>query len=123
MKKRILFGATAAILLLIEVAIALWVRDAFVRPYVGDMLVTLLLCCAVRTVFPEKPRLLSLYVMLFATAVEIAQYFDYVALLGLQDNVFLSVLMGRSFAFADILCYAVGCAAFAILDRFVQKER
>lgn len=32
-------------LLAVEIGIAIFVHDAFVRPYVGDMLVTLLLLC------------------------------------------------------------------------------
>lgn len=121
-QKRIVYGVLFTVLLLIEVAIALWVTDDFVRPYVGDMLVTLLLCCLVRIIFLEKPRGLAVYVFFFATVVEIAQYFDYVALLGLADNSFLSVLMGRSFAFADIVCYAVGCIAFWVLEMYIQRR-
>ena len=120
--KRLIFGVLTVALLLTEIAIALWVNDAFIRPYGGDILVTLLLCCLVRIVFPDKPRLLPLYIFLFSVVVEIGQYFDFVALLGLADSAFFSILLGRSFAFADIVCYAVGCAVFAALDHRMHKE-
>lgn len=118
--KRLFYATMTVVLLLIEIAIALWVNDAFIRPYGGDILVTLLLCCLVRIVFPENVRGLPLYIFLFSVAVEIGQYFDFVALLGLADSVFFSILLGRSFAFADIVCYAVGCAVFAVLDHRMQ---
>lgn len=104
-------------LLATEIVIALFVNDAFVRPYVGDMLVTLLLCCLCRVIIPDKVRLLPVYVFIFAAGVEIGQYFDLVALLGLEDNRILSIALGRTFSWLDLGCYAVGCAAAYFLDR------
>ena len=120
--KRILYGSIFCGLLGIEVCIALFISDSFIRPYVGDMLVTLLLCCLCRVFIPSKLRLLPLYVFAFAACVEIGQYFDLVALLGLADNRFLSVLMGRTFSWIDLLCYAVGCVAAFLLDQIVLKS-
>lgn len=119
--KRILYGSIFCGLLATEVCIALFVNDSFIRPYVGDMLVTLLLCCLCRVIIPNKVRLLPLYVFAFAACVEIGQYFDLVALLGLADNRFLSVLMGRTFSWLDLLCYAVGCIAAWGLDIAIRK--
>lgn len=119
--KRILYGSIFCGLLAVEVCIALFINDSFIRPYVGDMLVTLLLCCLCRVIIPSKLRLLPLYVFAFAACVEIGQYFDLVVLLGLADNRFLSVLMGRTFSWLDLLCYAVGCIAAWGLDIAIRK--
>lgn len=120
--KRILYGSIFCGLLAVEVCIALFVHDAFIRPYVGDMLVTLLLCCLCRVVFPTKIRLLPLWVFLFASCVEIGQYFDLVDLLELADNRFLSVLLGRTFSWMDLVCYAVGCIVAFGLDQAVRQH-
>ena len=88
MKKRIPYAIAFFALLLLEIIIALFVRDAFIRPYGGDILVTILICCFVRVFFPTGVRPLPLYVFLFAAAVEIGQYFDFVTLLGLGDSRF-----------------------------------
>ena len=120
--RRILYASIFCGLLAVEVCIALFVNDSFIRPYVGDMLVTLLLCCLCRVIIPGKVRLLPLYVFAFSACVEIDQYFDLVALLGLADNRFLSVLMGRTFSWLDLLCYAVGCVAAFLLDQFVWRN-
>lgn len=119
--KRILYGSIFCGLLAAEVCIALFVNDSFIRPYVGDVLVTLLLCCLCRVIIPSKLRLLPLYVFAFAACVEFSQYFDLVALLGLANNRFLSVLMGRTFSWLDLLCYAVGCIAAWGLDIAIRK--
>lgn len=116
------YAAVFAALLIAEILIALFVRDAFVRPYVGDALVTVLLCAFCRVISPRRPRLLALYVFLFAAAVEIGQYFDYAALLGLADSRFLSTLLGRTFSFPDLICYGVGCAAFAAAEHLMEKR-
>lgn len=109
-------------LLATEIVIALFVNDAFVRPYVGDMLVTLLLCCLCRVILPDKVRLLPVYVFVFAACVEIGQYFDLVALLGLADNKIISIALGRTFSVMDLVCYTVGCVAAFVLDRAMIRK-
>ncbi len=123
MKPERLWYATAfTVLLMIEVLIALYVNDAFIRPYGGDILVTILLCCMVKTVFPNRFRLLPLWVFLFATAVEIAQYFDFVTLLGLGNISFFRILLGTSFAWLDILCYGIGCLIFWGAEALLRRQ-
>lgn len=116
MKRRLIYGGIFAAILVSEILIALFVRDAFIRPYGGDILVTILICAFVRIFFPRGIRLLPLYVFLFAAAVEALQYFDFVRLIGLADNPFFSVLLGRSFSWIDTLCYGIGCAVFALAE-------
>ena len=90
------------LVLLAEIVIALWVRDRIFRPFVGDLLVTLGICFFVRALYPKKLPFLPLYVFLFASLVEIGQYFDLVSLLGLDDVTWISVLFGRTFSVADL---------------------
>ena len=53
MKKRIPYAFAALLLFLTEAVIALMVYDDFIRPYMGDALVVILIYCMVRTVVPE----------------------------------------------------------------------
>lgn len=119
---RLIYGISAAVILLIEIFIALFVNDRFIRPYGGDILVTALLCCMVRIVFSEKPKLLPLYVFIFSVLVEVAQYFDIVTILGLSHISFFRILIGTSFSFIDILCYGLGCAAFAVIEGIFKRN-
>ena len=109
-------------LLATEIVIALFVNDTFVRPYVGDMLVTLLICCLCRAIIPANVRLLPVYVFIFAAAVEIGQYFDLVAVLGLAENRIISIALGRTFSWMDLVCYAVGCVAAFSLDQIIIRR-
>lgn len=123
---RLVYASVAVIVFLTEVYIALYVNDSFIRPYGGDVLVTFLLCALVRSFSVSKPRFLSGYIFVFSVFVELMQYVDLVKLLNLESNAVISVLMGRSFSFIDIICYAAGCLAFAVfefcLNRFLRTE-
>ena len=106
--KRLVYLGLFLVLVSIEVLIAFFVHDSFVRPYVGDVIVVAVICCFLRIFMPNKIKLMPLYVFLFATVVEALQYFNYVTLLGLGDSKFFRILLGTSFSYADIICYAVG---------------
>ena len=118
-KARAIYAAMFCVLFLIEVCIALFVHDDFLRPYVGDALVTILLCCLCRTVIPKGLPALPVYVFVFAALVEAAQYVDVVKLLGLEDNAVISTIVGRTFSWADLICYAVGCLVFWLVEKAV----
>ena len=123
MKKRVLYAVAFLILLVIEVLIALFVHDRFVRPYLGDVIVVVVVYCFVRIWIPEHVRLMPLWVFCFAVCVEILQYFRIVEVLGVENNAFLRTLIGTSFAWEDILCYAAGGAVLAAWEVYVQKQR
>ena len=105
LKKRFIYAILFVVIFVVEVLIALFVRDNFIRPYGGDILATILICCFVRIFFPEKVKLLPVWVFLFALAVEIGQYFDYVSLLGLANSKFFSIVLGTGFSFIDIFVF------------------
>lgn len=120
--KKVTYALATIGITLIEVMIALFVNDNFIRPYVGDMLVVVLLYTFLKVFFIEKPRILPLYVFLFATSVEMMQGIRIVELLGLQDNRFFSVLIGTTYDMKDIVCYAVGCILCGVWE-FWQWKR
>lgn len=111
-----------ALLLGVEVFIALKVHDNFVRPYLGDVLVVAVLYCLVRGIRRGGGGLLPLWVFLFAALVEVCQYFELVKRLGLEDHRFLRTLLGSTFDLADIACYAVG-GALLFLWQWIEKKR
>ena len=113
MKKRMIYVMATVLLLAVEVVIALFVHDNFIRPYIGDVLVVIVLYTFLRIWIPNKIKLLHLYIFLFAAGVEVLQYFQIVKLLGLEGNSFFRILVGSVFDVKDILCYAVGCLLLA----------
>ncbi len=125
--KRLRYILSFLAILVVEVIIALFVRDRFIRPYGGDVLVTVLLCCLIRIFFPNSTsfwlKSMPLWVFLFAATVEGLQYFNYVTLLGLGDIGFFRILLGTSFSWVDIVCYGIGCIAFFAAEEFSYKYK
>ncbi len=117
--RRLIYGVLSLTLIFIEILIALYVQDSLIRPYLGDVLVVILLCSFIRTIFPKSTQFLSLYVFLFASVIEVGQYFNYAALLGLDHIRFFKVLLGATFSAMDLVCYATGCALFFVGENII----
>lgn len=122
-KMRIIYAVITLFLLMVEIIIALYVHDDFIRPYVGDGLVVIVIYSFIRIWVPEKVRFLPLYVFLFAAFVEMMQYFRLVELLGLEGNRFFRILLGATFDFMDILCYGAGCLILGAWEWIQYKRR
>ena len=120
MKKRLIYLIVTILILIIEVMIALFVHDKLVRPYIGDVLVTILICSFLRIFIPKGVKLLPLYVFIFAAGVEVLQYFRIVELLGLSDNRFFSILIGSVFDVKDVVCYGIGCVIFFFGEKIIK---
>jgi len=102
---------------LVEVFIALYVHDGFVRPYVGDYLVVMLIYCAVRTFIKISPVKLAIGVLLFSYVIEVLQFFSIVDRLGLSNNKLAKTVMGYGFEWIDLLAYTLGIVTVLILER------
>ena len=122
MKRRSTDLVLFLVVLAVEVLIALFVHDSFVRPYLGDVLVVVVIYFFLRIFFPDHYPWLPGVIFIFAAAVEALQYFQLAELLGLADSPFWHTLLGSTFDWKDILCYGVGCAALAIYERSSSRK-
>lgn len=109
------------VIFLVEVFIALFVDDSFIRPYGGDILVVILIYYFLKSFIKTKTIYLVVAVILFAYLVEFGQYLKMVEVLGLQDNKVMRVIIGSSFSWWDIVCYTVGGAICYVIDRDRQQ--
>ena len=121
-KQRIQYLIALTLFLCIEVLIAIYVHDAFIRPYVGDALVVIVLYCIVRVIIPSKHKLIPLWMFLFAAFVECLQYLKLVEILGVEDNTFLRILIGTTFDWKDIVCYGIGCILLSTYECLIRKN-
>jgi len=107
----------AIILFVTEVLIALFVHDNFIRPYVGDYLVVMLVYCAVRSVTKASPLKVAIGVLLFSYTIEALQYFRIVDKLGLSGNTIAKTVIGYGFEWWDLLAYTLGILTILIIER------
>ena len=105
-----------------EVFIALFVDDKLIRPFVGDLLVVVLIYCFLRIFLNVNYLKTAAVVLLFAFVIETLQYFDYVKLLGLENNRILSVAMGRTFEWLDFAAYFAGFLLIIFIERFYERH-
>ncbi len=110
-------------LFIVEVLIALFVDDGFIRPILGDVLVVILIFFFLRAFLTAKTQWLALGTLAFSWSVELAQYFRVVHLLGWQDNAIARTIIGTVFDWKDLLAYTVGVAIAAIIDkRWIRRQ-
>ncbi|WP_353480312.1 DUF2809 domain-containing protein [Haliscomenobacter sp.] len=120
---RLKYGLLALLLFGTEVLIALYLHDRIIRPYIGDLLVVILIYCCVKAVINAPVFATAMGVLLFAYAVEILQYFRVVDLLGLGHSKLARVIIGSSFEWMDMLAYTLGIGLVLILERLAERSK
>jgi len=104
-------------------AIALFVPGGFIRHHFGDILIVIFIYCFVKIFLRSGMRLLPLYIFIFATLVEIGQYFGLVYFLGLGGNQIARIVIGTTFDIWDIVMYFIGCVLIFVFEILQHKKR
>lgn len=107
----------------IEVGIALYINDTFIRPYVGDVLVVILIYCFIKSFLNFSVNAVALFVFIFSFTVEFFQYVNLVEKLGLSNNKAARIIIGTSFSWLDLICYTVGIVIVIIVEKQLVKNR
>lgn len=115
------FGLTILIFT-IEVFIALFVRDNFVRPYLGDVLVVILIYCFIRSFLSLPVITVTIFVLVFASTIEFLQYLNIVKKLGLENSTVARTVIGTLFSWIDLLAYIAGIAIVLIVEKYRLKK-
>lgn len=117
------YFSLAFLIFSVEVLIALFVRDNFVRPYLGDVLVVMLIYCFVKSFLNLPVFMLAVGVMAFSVTIEFLQYINLVETLGLEKSAIARTIIGTSFAWLDILAYGVGIVIILFVEKSLLKKR
>ena len=97
------------ILLIVEIFIGAFVpHTKWLRSYGGDILVIPLIYSIIRIFTNKLPALLPVLVCGIGFLAEIAQYFHLSDKLGFARGSLMSILIGTSFSWLDIICYFAG---------------
>lgn len=109
-------------LLFTEIAIALFVKDKIIRPYIGDLLVVILIYAFVKIWISNREILVAISVFVFACFIELLQYFHIVEVLGLDDNKVATVIIGSKFNTLDIVMYLMGTIVVILTEKFLKSR-
>lgn len=110
----------ALFLFLLLVFIARYIRDSFIRPYGGDLLVVIFLYCLVRSFFTIPVKKAIFWVLLFSFLIEGLQYLQIIKHLGLEKNTVAVAILGSHFEWLDLLLYSAG--GFLVLAAEMKKK-
>jgi hypothetical protein len=114
---RRVYALLAGAVFLIEVAIAHWWDDAFVRPYLGDVLAVILVYLALRAATGLDRIGAAGLALVIAVLIELAQLVHLLDAVGLGGSRVARVMLGGVFDPRDIVCYLAGAMVAVALDR------
>lgn len=123
MKRRI-FGVTSVLLLIIEIIIGIYAKG-WIRGYLGDVLVVILIYTIFRTIIPDKPGkwyILPSAILVFAFSVELLQLWGFCDKFGITNRL-LRIIIGTGFSIVDLICYAVGVIPCYISEYLIHMNK
>lgn len=113
----------AIIIFLIEVIIALYIKDKIIRPFVGDILVVIFIYYFIKAFINTKAINIAIFTLFFSFVVEILQYFNFVEIIGLGHNKAARIIIGTSFSWIDLLCYFIGFVLLFFIDKDFEEKK
>ena len=111
----------ALFIFIIEVIIGLYIHDQIIRPYVGDILVVILIYYFIKAFVTIKSLYIAIFTLLFSFLIETLQYFKFIEIIGLQDSTLAKVIIGTSFSWIDMLCYVIGFGCLFVMDKDLRR--
>jgi len=110
------------LLLFIEMAIAYFHFNPFIRGFLGDVLVVLLLYSFVKIFIRNHILKTAVFVLAFAYLVELFQFFKLAERFNITAEILL-LLIGSVFDFYDLLAYSLGFLLILLIENiFTQKK-
>ena len=110
------FGFTI-LLFISEVLIALYINDNFIRPYLGDVLVVILIYCFLKSFLKLPVLIVAIFVLAFSFTIEFLQFLNIVEKLGLEKSKIARTVIGTSFSWIDLLTYIIGITIVLFIEK------
>lgn len=121
--RRLIFGLISLLLLGIEVLIGMF-GHGWVRSYLGDVLVVILLYTIVRTIISNKKIpwfIIPTVIVIFAFIVEFLQLWGFCDKFGITNKL-LRIIIGTGFSIIDLVSYLIGIIPCYIAEFVLNKK-
>ena len=105
-------------ILLIEITIALFINDQFIRPIFGDYLASILVFYLLATFLKTDLNKIAILSLFISYTIEFLQYINILELLHLDKIKILNILLGNSFSWTDMLAYTLGIMTVALIHNY-----
>ena len=97
----------------------------WIRNYLGDVLVVVLIYTIFRTISPDKPDkwfILPGAVLLFSFVVELLQLWGFCDRFGITNHL-LRIIIGTGFSLVDLACYTIGVIPCYVAEYMISKKQ
>jgi len=111
----------AFLLFILEVLIAIFVKDGFIRHTFGDFIVVLLLYCFFSSYIKAKPIFIASGVLVIAFSIEFLQMANLLAYLNLENSTLAKTILGSTFQISDLLAYTLGIVSVLIFEYKIKR--
>jgi uncharacterized membrane protein (DUF485 family) len=113
----------AIILFGVEVIIAAYVHDPWIRPFGGDFLVVILLYTFIKSFLNTPVTPTAIVTLIIAYSIETGQYFQLIYRLGWGQSAIARNILGTNFAWGDILAYTLGIVVVILVEQVRRKRK
>jgi hypothetical protein len=104
------------LLFCIEVTIALYIKQGFIRAIFGDFLVVIMLYYFISSFIQIKRIYLAIIVLTIAYTVEFLQFIDILNIINYKKNNLVNIILGTTFNIKDLIAYTLGITAVFLIE-------
>lgn len=111
-----IFFALTITLLVTEISIAYFLNSGFIRFTLGDFLASILVYCAIKTIFKTSTITVAIITLIISFSIEFTQLANLLDYLNLRHNTLTSIILGSHFSVQDLIAYALGIITIYFID-------
>ena len=109
-------------LLGVEIAIATYLKTGFIRAYLGDLLVVILLYCLLMSILKPSVKTGLILTLAIAFAIELLQLIDLTRFFPQEYKPLATLVLGSHFSWLDLLMYVLGIVVAGITELVLHKR-
>ena len=109
------------VLFLVELTIAILHFNAFIRGFLGDVLIILLMYSFLKIFIKNNILKTAIFVLAFAYFVEFLQFFRLAELFHIKSKILL-IIVGSVFDLWDLVAYTLGFLFILLIEKIIKNE-
>jgi Protein of unknown function (DUF2809) len=110
------------VILIVEITIAVYAKDGFIRPILGDYLAAILVFYLLATILKTSENKIALLALSISYLIEGLQYLNILKLLNLEQHKLLRIVFGTSFSWMDMLAYTLGITTVLLIHNYKKNK-
>lgn len=122
MPKRAIYFLIFLFLLGVEIAIATYLKTGFIRAYLGDLLVVILLYCLLMSILKPSVKTGLILTLAIAFAIELLQLVNLTKFFPQEYKQLATLVLGSHFSWLDLLMYVLGIVVAGITELVLHKR-